>query len=473
MNRFARLGLRARLMLVGVFGVALALAAGGVGLYSVLTVTVNRTLDTEALAAAQQVATLVDSDRLPDPVPVSGAQLIQVVDGQGRVVGGSVGADRLTSLLRADELTAALDGSAVLVSGARAGVSGPLRVRALGAGPADARVAVVVALQVGDVLTSRAALRTGLLVAIPLLVLLLALIAWRVIGRTLRPVEELRREAERISGRDRDERLGVPPAADEIRALAETLNKMLDRLAAARGRQQAFVADAAHELRSPLASLRLQLEVADRLGDGGSLPSEAMIDVERLSALVEDLLLLARADADRRGPATPTVFAVRPWVERLVGTYTDARVPVTLTDGAEVEVCADPSELARAVTNLLDNAVRHASSAVRVAVGLVAGPAGKDRDGCDGAVRVVIEVTDDGPGIAEADRARVFDRFTRLDAARDRDAGGTGLGLPITRELVTRAGGAVSLHAAGSTPGLAARIMLPGENRYQETGEDT
>lgn len=459
MTRFARLGLRARLMLIGVFGVAIALAAGGVGLYAVLTVTVNRTLDTEALAAAQQVASLVDADRLPDPVPVSGAQLIQVLDGQGRVVGGSVGADRLTPLLRPDELAVALDGSAVLVSGARAGVSGPLRVRALPAGPSNARVAVVVALQVGDVLTSRAALRTGLLVAIPLLVLLLALIAWRVIGRTLRPVEELRREAERISGRDRDERLGVPPAADEIRALAETLNGMLDRLAAARGRQQAFVADAAHELRSPLASLRTQLEVAERLGDGGSLPSEAMIDVERLSALVEDLLLLARADADRRRPATPTVFAVRPWLEGLMETYAGARVPVTLdapdAPDRAIEVRADPGELARAVTNLLDNAVRHAVSSVAVsaehsvAVGSDLGS-------------VVIEVTDDGPGIAEGDRERVFDRFTRLDAARDRDAGGTGLGLPITRELVTRAGGTVSLHAADPGPGLTARIVVPG-----------
>lgn len=447
-------------MLIGVFGVAIALAAGGVGLYAVLTVTVNRTLDTEALAAAQQVATLVDTNRLPDPVPVSGAQLIQVVDGPGRVVGGSAGADRLTPLLRPDELREALDGSAVLVSGARAGVSGPLRVRALPAGPSNARVAVVVALQVGDVLTSRAALRTGLLVSIPLLVLLLALIAWRVIGGTLRPVEELRQEAERISGRDRNERLGVPPAADEIRALAETLNGMLDRLAAGRGRQQAFVADAAHELRSPLASLRAQLEVAERLGDGGSLPSEAMIDVERLSALVEDLLLLARADADRRRPAIPTVFAARPWIAGLVGSYGDARVTVTLTDGPEVEIRADPAELARAVTNLLDNAVRHAGSAVRVTVGLATARDRHDRDGQNEDARVLIEVTDDGPGVAEADRDRVFDRFTRLDAARDRDAGGTGLGLPIARELVTRAEGTISLLVAEPPPGLTARIVL-------------
>ena len=152
-------------------------------------------------------------------------------------------------------------------------------------------------------LASRQALRNALLITFPLLLAGLAAVAWRVIGWTLRPVEELRVGAERISGAAREERLPVPPAADEIRALAVTLNGMLDRLSAARWRQRAFVADAAHELRSPLASIQAQLEVAERLGEGGALPAELLVDVHRLSALVEDLLLLARSDADIRGPA--------------------------------------------------------------------------------------------------------------------------------------------------------------------------
>ncbi|MDX6320428.1 MAG: hypothetical protein QOF52_286 [Propionibacteriaceae bacterium] len=456
-GRFARLSLRARLMVIGVTGVVVGLAAGGVGLYAVLTITVNRTLDNEALASAREVAAMVDEGRLPAPVPVSGAQLIQVVDNRGRVVGGSVGADRLTPLLRSDELARALGGSAVQVSGARAGLSGPLRVKALAAGPADRRASVIVALQVADVLTSRAALRNGLLISIPLLVLALALIAWRVIGWTLRPVEELRLEAERISGRDRAERLGVPPAADEIRALAVTLNGMLDRLAAARGRQQSFVTDAAHELRSPLASIRTQLEVADRLGDGGSLPADMAADVERLSALVEDLLLLARADADSRGPTNPTVFDARTALAELRAGFRNARVPVTVGSGPPVLVRADEAELRRAVANLVDNAVRHAGSQVCL-----------DVQAADGAV--VISVLDDGPGIAVADRDRVFDRFTRLDNARDRDAGGTGLGLAIVRELVTRAGGTVGFETATGPAGtaqsrLAVLIRLPGVDR--------
>nr|MBA3528616.1 HAMP domain-containing protein [Propionibacteriaceae bacterium] len=310
MSWFWTLSLRARLMLIGVTGVAAALAAGSVLLYQLLVFTVDRTLDNEALGTAHEVAAMVDSDRLPAPIPVPGAQLIQVVDGQGRVVGGSVSADRLIPLLRPAELARALKGSAVVVSGGRVGVSGPLRAKAVAAGPADNRQSVIVAVQVGDVLTSRAVFRNSLLIAVPLLVAALALIAWRVIGWTLRPVEALRLGAERISGKDRDERLAVPPAADEIRALAVTLNGMLDRLAAARARQQSFVADAAHELRSPLTSLRTQLEVAQHVGDGGSLPTDLMTDVARLSALIEDLLLLARADADSRGPANPTVFDV-------------------------------------------------------------------------------------------------------------------------------------------------------------------
>lgn len=468
-GRFARLSLRARLMVIGVSGVALALSAGGVGLYATLTVSVDATLDNEALTSGREVAALVAEGRLPTPVPVSGAQLIQVVDGSGRVIGGSVSADRLTPLLRPAELSAALAGNAVQVSGARAGLSGPLRARALPAGPPDSGASVIVALQVGDVLTSRAALRNGLLVAIPLLVLALALIAWRVIGWTLRPVERLRLEAERISGRDRAERLGVPPAADEIRALAVTLNKMLDRLAGARGRQQSFVADAAHELRSPLASMRTQLEVADRLGDGGSLPADLAADVDRLSALVEDLLLLARADADTRGPTDPTVFDARGWLAAIQTGYANARVPVTLRPGPPVAVRADPAELRRAVGNLVDNAVRHASSGVWLDVARMGGAtvdvAGNAAESCDTEGEVVITVGDDGPGISAADRERVFDRFTRLDDARDRDAGGTGLGLAIVRELVTRAGGTVGFDSrdgdGSAASSLVATLRLP------------
>jgi len=446
-GRWAALSLRTRLLILTVTGVAVGLALGGVALYAALALALNRALDDTALASARQVAALVDADRLPNPLPVSGAQVIQVVDAQGRVVSASANADRLTPLLRPAELQRARTGSAVVVSGARTGISGLLRVRAVPAGPPDNPVTVLVAVHLADVLASRSALRTALLVALPLLLGVLAAVAWRVIGSTLRPVEELRRGAEQISGTARDERLPVPAATDEIRALALTLNAMLDRLAAARGRQRAFVADAAHELRSPLTSIRSQLEVAERLGEGDRLPAELLPEVDRLARLVEDLLLLARADADRRGAADLADLDGRQLLTELASAYGGARVPVRAVAGPPVWLLADRGELRRAVGNLVDNAVRHARTGVEL-------------DVTDGVPEVLLTVTDDGPGIPEAERERVFDRFARRDDARSRDAGGSGLGLPIVRELVQRAGGTVGF-GSDAARRFQAEIRLP------------
>jgi signal transduction histidine kinase len=239
-------------MIIGLAGVSTALIMGGLAFFGALTYSVDRTLDSETLASAEEVAQMVNENRLPSPIPVSGAQVVQVVDAQQRVIGGSLTADRLTPLLRPNELATALAGKAVVLDGARLGISGPLRVRAIQAGPAAAPISITVGLPFGDVLATRTALRNALLITFPLLLAALALIAWRVIGWTLQPVEQLRAGAEKISRTRRisrpagSERLPVPPAADEIRALAITLNEMLDRLAEARERQRSFVADAAH-----------------------------------------------------------------------------------------------------------------------------------------------------------------------------------------------------------------------------------
>ncbi len=444
-----RLSLRGRLMTIGLAGLTVALVVGAVALYAALGAVVNRTLDNEAEATARQVAALVADGRLPSPIPVSGAQLIQVVDSRGRVVGASLLADRLTPLLRPDELARALTGATVEVPGSRVGLSGPLRVWAQPAGPPGA--SVVVALQLGDVQASQRTLRAGLLATVPLLLAVLAVIAWRVIGWTLRPVEELRTGAERISGAQQDQRLPVPDSRDEINALAVTLNTMLDRLAAARERQRSFIADAAHELRSPLTSMRTQLEVAKRLGEGGSLTTDLLTDVQRLSGLVEDLLLLARSDADRRGPVVLETVEVRGLLEGLVsdeGARGPGRVAVRVRPGPPVLVDADRAELRRAVANLVANAVRHARTRVELDATVIAG-------------RVRVSVSDDGPGIPAGDRERVFGRFTRLDDARARDAGGSGLGLAITQELVGRAGGTVGFEDGTDGWSLRAVIMLP------------
>jgi signal transduction histidine kinase len=442
------LSLRARLLAVSVAGVALALALGSVVLYAVLTVTVNRAVDDSALASAEAVAAMVDANTVPDPLPVSGSQVVQVADGSGAVISASAGADHLTPLLRPPELAKALAGERISVPGSRAGLSGNLRAIAVQAGPASATRSVIVAAPVSDVEQSQRVLRNSLLVAYPPLVVILALISWRVIGWTLRPVETLRSGAARISGSDHDERLAVPESADEIRALALTLNDMLDRLAAARGRQRAFVADAAHELRSPLASMRTQLEVAQHLGEGGELASDLLADVARLSALVEDLLLLARAGSDAGRPSVRESVDVRALLVATADRYAGERVPVSVTAGPAVFATVSPEELRRVLVNLVENAVRYAASAVVLSVRAEGGHA-------------VLTVVDDGPGIPAGERERVFERFARLDDARDRDAGGTGLGLAIVRELLRRCDGSISLQDSPSGQGLTAVVYLP------------
>lgn len=451
-RRFARLSIRARLLLIGLAGLSGALLIGGFLLYAVLTASLGRSVEGTARASAEQVAVLVDSGRLPDPVPVSGSQVVQVLDSQGRVVTASVTADRLTALVTPDELRRALSGESVDVPGNRSGLSGRLQVAAVAAGATVAtgrQYSVVAAAPTRDVEQSATTLRVLLLWIFPLLVAVLAVIAWRVIGAALAPVEALRQGAARIDESSSDvERLPVPPTRDEVSALAMTLNAMLDRITAARRKQRAFVADAAHELRSPLASMRTQLEVAQRLGEGGDLPAELLADVDRLTTLVDDLLLLARAD-DAAATRQSSTVDVAVLVSEVAERYDRARVPVRTAPGLagrRLLTRGASADLSRALTNLVDNAVRHA----RTRVVLDATAVGH---------QLVVTITDDGHGIPAEDRERVFDRFTRLDEARDRDSGGTGLGLAITRALLRRSGGDVRLEDAA--PGLRAVVCLP------------
>jgi signal transduction histidine kinase len=233
---------------------------------------------------------------------------------------------------------------------------------------------------------------------------------------------------------------------------------MLDRIDSATARQRTFVGDAAHELRSPLASLRVQLEVAQRLGpesDWNAIVDDVMVDVDRLDRLVSDLLALARMDEARELRREPV--QLDELVDRVVSGYAHARVPVTVTaasdPGRAIELQGDPDGLHRVIVNLVDNAVRYARSEVRVEL---------RRGRLAGRPIVRLTVTDDGPGIAPAERERVFDRFYRIEESRARESGGTGLGLPIVRDLVRAHGGSVRLtDRPGGQPGLQALVVLP------------
>ncbi|MFD9944635.1 ATP-binding protein [Nonomuraea sp. NPDC059023] len=286
-------------------------------------------------------------------------------------------------------------------------------------------------------------LNSVLLPGVPALLLVVALMTWLSVGRALRPVAAIRAKVADITARDLHQRVPVPRSGDEIAALATTVNGTLDRLETAVDRHKGFVADAAHELRSPIATLRARLELAEP----SELTAEALADVERLQALAGDLLLLARLDAGEPLQAADVDLG-QIAAEEAVRVERRSEVELKLDVQPDVVIEGARGHVGRLVTNLASNAVRHAASTVVVRV---------RREG----TTAVLEVEDDGPGIPEGQREAVFGRFTRLDEARARDAGGAGLGLPIARDIATLHGGTV--HAISG--GFVARFPM---NHYAD-----
>ncbi len=443
-----RLSLRWRITLLAVVLFSVAVSTGALILIELLKYSLTRELDNSARKAGQDVAALVSTGRLPQTVVASSAAVVevQVVDSNDAVVAASPGGDATKSILLPDELGTARTGRSVTVPGARLGIEDTLRVTATRAGDST----VLVATSLERVRSSTRVLASAALAGGPVAVLAMAVLTWVVVGLALRPVAALRHGAQEITATGlTDQRLPVPAVQDEIHRLAVTLNAMLDRIDHAATRQRSFVGDAAHELRSPIASLRVQLEVAARLGERGAdvgWIDDVLVDVDRLDRLVEDLLVLARADEAGLRRHVPVDLA--PLAAGVVSGYRTARVPVTVST-SPASVTGDPEALRRVLVNLVDNAVRHASTEVSVCV-----EAGR------------LEVVDDGPGISAADRERVFDRFFRGDASRSRESGGTGLGLAIVRDLVRAHGGIVTLGDRGDgRPGLAAVVRLPSAPR--------
>ena len=447
-----RLSIRARLTVATTAVVLVALAAGALLLIVLVRSLLLRGLDDAARQQAHDIAALIDSGQLPDPVPAANGGLVQVVDAQGRVRAASPGGDRLSPLLEPGPLAAARAGRTVGLAGTRIGVDDQLRVVGVQAGPSSDRLTVLVAVSTTDVLRGVRAVQLILLVGVPLLTAGFAGLAWLLVGSALRPVAALSRGAQEITGTGAATLLPVPQADDEVRRLALTLNSMLERVRGAAARQRSFTSDAAHELRSPLASVRTGLEVAllDPSGaDWERVAAGALADTERMGRLVDDLMLLARIDegagaADAQQSGCDLAAVVDGVLDRPAG-----RVPVRRTGAARAPAATPSAVGTRIVTNLVDNALRHAASGVEVGLSVADGT-------------VTLTVTDDGPGIAAADREQVFERFTRLDDARSRDDGGSGLGLAIVAELVRSAGGTVQLtDPAGGGPGLSAVVRLP------------
>ncbi|MFR9730151.1 ATP-binding protein [Saccharopolyspora sp. MS10] len=264
---------------------------------------------------------------------------------------------------------------------------------------------------------------TGLLVGMPLLLAVVAALTWFSTGRALRPVEAIRHEFTRLSAQDLRGRMPVPASDDEIARLALTLNDTLDRLDDSVRRQRQFVADASHELRSPLAALRTPLEVAQAHPDRAHWPSIAegtLGDLDRLERLTSDLLALARIDG------IPHTEGRELDLSSLAADTLERRPPTHVERRAELEpgiaVHGHRTHLSRLITNLLDNAEAHAEHRVTLRL--------RTEDG-----QARLDVLDDGPGVPAESREHVFQRFARLDTARARERGGAGLGLALAREI--------------------------------------
>ncbi|PVE12253.1 sensor histidine kinase [Streptomyces scopuliridis] len=294
----------------------------------------------------------------------------------------------------------------------------------------------------------------SMLLGLPVLLLVVGGVTWLVTRRAFRPVEGIRREMAAITAStDLSRRVPEPASDDEVARLARTTNETLTALEAAVERQRRFVADASHELRSPIASLRTQLEVGDAHPELLDVPG-AVADTVRLQQLAADLLLLARLDAgERPGRAR---FDLGALVREEVSQRATDRIPVTLDVRPGLEVAGSRGQLARVLGNLLDNAQRHALASVTASVYRAGG-------------QVVLAVADDGSGVPEAERERIFERFVRLDDARSRDDGGAGLGLAIARDVAARHDGTLTVGRAPEG-GAQFELRLPGADGANTTG---
>jgi signal transduction histidine kinase len=435
---------RAQATLVAVLVVGAALVVGGIALVLALGRILRAGVETAALLRAEEIAAIIETGDRPPVLAVAeqDEQLIQVLDHEGVVVASSRNVRALPPVVR-------------LAPGEKAEIEVPIDEEvflavAAGAETPRGTLTVIVARALGDVIEATRVLASLLAAGIPLLTLLVATTTWRLVGRALRPVEAIRREVDQISGSELHRRVPAPPERDEIGRLAATMNRMLDRLERAQLRLRRFIADASHELRSPVATIRQHAEVAlahPERATMAELAETVLAEDLRLQGLVDDLLVLAKADEH-------TLDLHRRPVDLDDLVFEEAR-HLRASSGHQIDtsavsagrVSADPAALRRVLRNLADNATRAART--RISLGL------SELDGL-----VVLTVDDDGPGIPATERERVFERFVRLDESRARNDGGNGLGLAIVAELVAAHGGSVAI-AEGDLGGARFVVTLP------------
>lgn len=444
---------RVRLALVAGALVAVSALALGAALSVVVAQALERDADLVATQRAQEITRVLQSSGVSavDGFLAAGhgeTTIAQVIDASGAVLASSpqiAGEGPLIALSVSTGPTlhstvAALpvgDGTAYRV------VEQPVRLN-------GANLRVVVAQSLRTAQTSARITVTVLSAGLPLLAVIAGAVTAIAAGHALRPVERMRREVAEVTARDLDRRVLVPPAQDELSRLATTMNSMLDRIHSAHDAQLRFVADASHELRSPLTTVRARLQLAGAEPDLREWPrthATLMHEIERIDRIIASLLLLASAESTGlvlHGDDVDVDDLVDE--ERRRVQATPGHVTLTV-DLAAVRIRGDLHHLAQMLRNLIDNALAHATSQVHVRLS-------GDRD------EAVIEVADDGPGVPVQDRDRIFDRFVRLETARTRASGGSGLGLAIVAEVVHAHGGTITV-GEGIDGGARFTVRLP------------
>jgi signal transduction histidine kinase len=418
--------------------VGVALLLGAIALVASLHAVLTREVRVTTTVRATEMARMVESGG-PGAATVAGDEVtLQVLGPAGDVLAASPNAAGLPALVQlkpgeSRAIEVPFDDSTYL---AVAAAAGPGRT-------------VVLGQSLDQVEEPTRALVVLLAVGLPALLVVVAVTTWRLVGRALAPVDAIRGQVDAISAAALHRRVPQPSTRDEIARLAATMNRMLERLESAQIRERRFIADASHELRSPIAAIRQHAEVAlahPDLGDG--LAHVAHAESLRMQALVDDLLLLAQADEHgpnlRRQPVDVDDLVLAE--ARRLRDADELRVDASGVSAARVD--GDPAALRRMLRNLVDNAVRHASHQIAFSL--------SEQDGW-----AVLHVDDDGPGVPAGDRTRVFERFVRLDDARVGIDGGTGgLGLAIVTEIVVAHGGNVVIEEA-PLGGARAAVRLP------------
>ena len=448
MRRPATVRGRTALAATGVVAVALALA--GLAFVLVLQRSLTRNIDDNLTARADDAVALLAAGASPDAATHSRQDrlFVQLVAGNGEVLSSSTTIpdnqrlvteeppDQTSTIRTMSDLSVGEEGQDFRV--AEREVRTPT-------GPAT----LYLADSLEPVEQSLGAVIPQLLVGLPILLAVVALTTYAMAGRALRPVTMIRRRVAAITSRDLAARVPEPDTHDEIAELARIMNSMLGRLETASIQQRRFIADASHELRSPLTTLRMKTEVAlahPERTNWARTTEQVLREIERLSGLVDDLLLLARA-SDAPGVRTATVELddlVHTEAERL----TERGVTAVQVGGVSpAQVRGDVSELSRLLRNLGDNAERHAESTVRLTLRT-------------NETEAVLDVDDDGAGILPSQRERIFQRFTRLDDARTREAGGSGLGLALAREIALAHTGELEV-LPNDLGGARFRLRLP------------